>query len=264
MQGCRGNPLDRWQGASSPSSPQSSAISSRTPRIRWADGVARVWDLKQGACSKLGSLGSIRGMIPLSDGRYLLWGYDDLSLWDGLSSEPSAVFSGHSATIKGAVELPGGRILSWCRSGTLCVWDGVSGAQLAVLSGSDESLRWATGLPDGRIISWHWQSVCLWNSHTGACEDVIDMEEAQSSPIFHLAFCESGEGIVTGTSGCSARWGGVLATIGTQAVAWHADADWQVHALMPCGTILASSGSRFEVLHLYHGGERAPLADAYP
>jgi WD40 repeat protein len=86
-----------------------------------------------------------------------------------------AVMSGHARSVKGALVLPDGRILSWSQDNTLRLWDEESGACVAVLDGHTGLVIGAQILPDGRILSWSGdKTLRFWNGDTGACVAVLD------------------------------------------------------------------------------------------
>ena len=86
-----------------------------------------------------------------------------------------AVMSGHARSVKGALVLPNGRILSWSQDNTLRLWDEESGACVAVLDGHTGSVIGAQVLPDGRILSWSGdKTLRFWDGDTGTCVAVLD------------------------------------------------------------------------------------------
>ena len=79
------------------------------------------------------------------------------------------VLEGHTSSVKGALALPDGRLLSWSDDHTLRLWDGATGAALAVLEGHTREVTDALALPDGRLLSWSEDGTLrLWDGATGA------------------------------------------------------------------------------------------------
>jgi WD40 repeat protein len=64
------------------------------------------------------------------------------------------VLGGHTGSVKGALELSDGRILSWASDGTLQLWEGQNGALLEILKGHIDEVNGALEFADGRILSW--------------------------------------------------------------------------------------------------------------
>ncbi len=77
------------------------------------------------------------------------------------------VLEGHTRSVNGAMELSGGRILSWSDDNTLRLWNRHSGAPLATCVGHTDSVKGALELPTGSILSWSWGPLRLWDGDTG-------------------------------------------------------------------------------------------------
>src|SRR5262249_15016607 len=135
--------------------------------------------------------------IALADGRRLSWYSEEsqtstldktLRLYDYQSGTCLETFEGHSNLVLGALELPGGRLLSWSADKTLRLWS-ESGAQcLAELKGHTSAVHGAISLSGGQLLSWagtifdarffHVLSadyvLRLWDGNTGKALAVLD------------------------------------------------------------------------------------------
>jgi WD40 repeat protein len=80
-----------------------------------------------------------------------------------------AVMVGHEDEVKGALELEGGRVLSWSGDNTLRIWHVETGAPLGVLEGHTSVVNGALALDGGRLFSWSYDNTLrLWDAATGA------------------------------------------------------------------------------------------------
>ena len=84
------------------------------------------------------------------------------------------VFEGHTDRVTGALELAGGRLLSWSRDKTLRVWDGGSGKCLLTLEGHTDAVDGALELADGRLLSWSDdKTLRVWDYNSGTCLQML-------------------------------------------------------------------------------------------
>ncbi|MDX2078433.1 MAG: hypothetical protein SFZ02_18515 [bacterium] len=99
-----------------------------------ANGMLQLWDSDGLPLKTLKNPGENDGnpehihqkqkILKLLDGCILSWHYDtnNLLLWDE-KGENLAQFIGHTAYVRGALQLIDGRILSWSKDFILCLWD---------------------------------------------------------------------------------------------------------------------------------------------
>ena len=67
-----------------------------------------------------------------------------------------SVFAGHTGTVRGALELSTGRILSRSVDEDLRFWDTRSGMCTSMLRGQSGALSGVTIASNGRILTWSW------------------------------------------------------------------------------------------------------------
>ncbi len=95
-----------------------------------------------------------------------------------MNIKPSAVLTGHTWSVDGALETRGGRFLSWSVDHTLRLWD-AAGQPLAVLTGHEAGVSVALETRDGRFLSWsaeYDQTLRLWDA-AGQPLDCCPIEE---------------------------------------------------------------------------------------
>lgn len=87
----------------------------------------------------------IDGLWPLSDGRIAFWlggpEYEDpgtICIWSPGSNAPQLHLVGHEGRIEGVLELPGQRLLSWSRDGTLRAWSLAPSGQNSPFAASED------------------------------------------------------------------------------------------------------------------------------
>jgi hypothetical protein len=91
-----------------------------------------------------------------------------------------AVMVGHEGGVASALELDGGRVLSWSRDKALRIWDIEAGATMVVLKGHMGSVNGALALDGGRLLSWSGgftntdYTLRLWDAATGAPLGVLE------------------------------------------------------------------------------------------
>ena len=111
---------------------------------------------------------------------------------------------GHSMSPGGALELDGGRILSWSSDGTLRMWEGGSGLQLATLEGHQDTVLGAIELPEGRILSWSSdRTLRTWDARTGAADVVF---EGHSDSVYDALFLQDGRLLSWSADGTLRIW----------------------------------------------------------
>lgn len=100
---------------------------------------------------------------------------------------------GHSDQVKGALELPNGRILSWSDDQTLRLWDGHHAAQIAIPDHQDDEIMGFGSFPDGRIMCWSTYHLYIWDGQNGDLLFVLNAKHsdgidggAQSLPDGHI------------------------------------------------------------------------------
>jgi WD40 repeat protein len=135
------------------------------------------------------SMGEAAGLLTLSDGRLLSWGWNTLCLW-AASGELLAVLEGHTSGISGALELRDGRLISWGKDMSLHLW-AANGEWQTVLRGHTGEVRGALELRDGRLISWakHDTALRLWSAngvpmtaisgHMGSADGVLELRDGR-------------------------------------------------------------------------------------
>ena len=106
-------------------------------------------------------------------------------MWDPATGDCTAVLSGHTVEVNGALLLADGQILSWSDDKTLRVWDPSSGVSTAILEGHTHGARGAMSLSNGRVLSWAGfvlgpededcpdHTLRVWDAKTGACTAVL-------------------------------------------------------------------------------------------
>ncbi|MBV5329796.1 MAG: hypothetical protein JZU65_19570, partial [Chlorobium sp.] len=122
------------------------------------------WDIQTGNCLRQlgGHTDKISNVLLLSENRLLSWASDKMvRIWDLESGRCLTTFTEHEheARIKGAIELPNKRILSWSTSytqislgDTLCVWNSETGVCESKLS-AEGAIFVSNLLVDGRILA---------------------------------------------------------------------------------------------------------------
>ena len=91
-----------------------------------------------------------------------------------------AVFEGHTSSVKGLLELPDGKILSWSGDCTLRIWEKESGISLKVLEGHKGGVEGVHICTGNRALSWAWNypepdsSIRVWDLSSGRCLSVME------------------------------------------------------------------------------------------
>ena len=80
-----------------------------------------------------------------------------------------AVLEGHTDTVRGALELDDGRVVSWADDGTVRTWDRRNGLPGAVMGGDPIYVRGAALLPGGTLVAWSREALRQWDLATATC-----------------------------------------------------------------------------------------------
>ncbi|MBI5605952.1 MAG: TIR domain-containing protein [Deltaproteobacteria bacterium] len=121
----------------------------------WLRRMQRVEEADVSPCLSVleGHTFEVKGALQLPDGRILSWSGDRTLRLWDTDGRPLAVLEGHTYQVRGALQLTDGRMLSWSDGHTLRLWD-TDGRPLAVLEGHTYQVRGALQLTDGRMLSW--------------------------------------------------------------------------------------------------------------
>lgn len=150
------------------------------------DGTVRAWNLTTGEGRVLSDHKEVvYGAIALSDGDRLMsfcrHGPHVLSLATGDTSR----LTGHSDRVLGAREVAPGRVLAWCRDGTLALWTLDTGEMRALIG--DElrpPIAGATGLAGERALSWGMDGTLrVWDLSTGDGYPLVGHDQSVSGAL---------------------------------------------------------------------------------
>lgn len=122
----------------------------------------------------------VRGALLLADGRLLSWADDaKLCIWhqqtgkllltlEDLQDRNKRGDIDSENWLKGALELPDNKILSWASNKNLRLWDSQTGHLITILQGHTQEIIGVELLSDNRIISWaEDHNLCLWDACSG-------------------------------------------------------------------------------------------------
>jgi hypothetical protein len=185
-----------------------------------------------------------------------------LILWSAESAKSLAALKGHTGTVTGALQLSGGRLLSWSEDKILVLWSAETGERLATLQGHANRVRSVRQLPDGSLLSCSNDGIGLWDSQTGAALGFwIYPQALYRVPEFLRETLAKGL-----RCGCAGGWAmdrGAYCVIGGQRVAlWHGDGELRACQLYPDGSLVVSCGKLLHFLQLYQGNRRVTLDEA--
>jgi hypothetical protein len=131
--------------------------------LSWSsDTTFRIWD-NTGAPINVLKIheGEIDGVLLLKRKRILSWSEHVLILWS-VDSTFKTQFIGHSGRVKGAIALPGNRIVTWGNENILRIWDD-EGSLLRELEGHTDEVNGAYLLPENHILSWTKSTMRIWS-----------------------------------------------------------------------------------------------------
>ena len=220
-------------------------------------------------------------------------------IWDGHTSELTAVLSGHAGPVNGVAYSPdSSRVASAGDDGTIRIWAPYTGAETTVLSGHQDRVTAVAYSPDGSQIASGGDdgTVRIWDPQTGTETAVLD---GDSRTVLSLTYSPDGSVIASGGSegvriwdartgretymlNSTARWvvsiayspdGSQIVTVsdegtvhtwdaqtGAGAVGLADDAPWvESVAYSPDGTSIAT-GSRGEVVQIWDATTGAETA----
>jgi len=100
--------------------------------------------------------------VGLADGRLATWSHDHTARLWAADGTQLAVLTGHTAAVRGLVELADGRFATRSDYGTARLWT-ADGTQLAVLTGHTGSVRGLVELADGRLATSSLNEVIVWS-----------------------------------------------------------------------------------------------------
>lgn len=163
-------------------------------------GCLCLWDESSGECLDVIKVNSspVEGILLLADGRILSWSRPDfrtrillradlsspigkmmldagttaafgLSVWDERAGESPLTLKGHTAQIRGAVELASGDVLSWSEDCSLRIWDTKVGVCRLVLEGHTKPVIGGLLMADGSLLSWSEDNTLrIWDASNGS------------------------------------------------------------------------------------------------
>jgi WD40 repeat protein len=147
-----------------------------------------------------------------SDGlRVITANHNKARLWDGLTSEPLATLSGHSALVRSVAFSPDGlRAVTASEDRTARIWDMTTGKPLFILSGHSGPVKRAIFSPDGLhlVTASEDGTARVWDAVTGKALVTLS---GHSGPVESAAFSPNGLRIVTASEdGTALVWQNLL------------------------------------------------------
>jgi len=152
--------------------------------LSWGGQILRIWDGEAGACLSafMGHVESCNGAIRLTGERFMTWGGEALKLWDERDGTCISVLDGHrkghQGFVRGAREMPDGRLLVWSSDGSLRLWDANDRLSPLLMTGHIREIRGAATLSDGTVVSWSADgTIRIWDPTSGDCLAVLKENE---------------------------------------------------------------------------------------
>lgn len=136
------------------------------------DAEIRHWALDTLSCitvMKTDSPHGLVGLLPLSDGGLLSWGFNNyMTVWDVPTGSERGSLTGHTSSISEVVALPTGALASSVMfASDLKIWDLTRLGHDTPLDEHDDVIAFACRRGDQLVTGSHDQSLRVWNPHTG-------------------------------------------------------------------------------------------------
>ncbi|MCH7227951.1 TIR domain-containing protein [Haloferula sp. A504] len=150
--------------------------------LSWSGQMLRIWDGNEGVCelAVMGHVEGCSGAIRLQEGRFATWGGEALKVWDERGGTCISVLEGRGwgskGFLRGARELPGGRLIAWSSRGAILIWDVDGRGSPVVLEGHtrEVGVGGVSFLSGGRIASWSADgTIRIWHHETGSCCKIL-------------------------------------------------------------------------------------------